>query len=105
MAASRGGSGGCGATRMASRVSAWRTAASVSGVGSCQYSRTGFQPVRETGLVAVAVLGDDRRYRVRVGQGEPPAYGCAVILDVRRIPLDAELVEQRAVRPARASKV
>jgi hypothetical protein len=40
----------------------------------------------KAGLVAVAALGDDRRDRARVDQGQPPAGRCAVLVQVHRVP-------------------
>jgi hypothetical protein len=64
--------------------------------------------LHEAGLVAVAVLRDDRRDAVPPSEGESPADGSAVVLHVHREPGDAELVEQPLVasatgQPARRS--
>jgi hypothetical protein len=48
----------------------------------------------EAGLVAVAALSDDRRDRIRVVEGEPPAHRGPVVLDVEGVAGDAELVQQ-----------
>jgi hypothetical protein len=48
----------------------------------------------EAGFVAVAVLGDDRRYRVRVAEGQPPTHGRAIVMDVDGVPPDSELPQQ-----------
>jgi hypothetical protein len=53
----------------------------------------------EAGLVAVAVLGDDRRDRCRVAQGEPPAHRRTVVMHVHGVPGDAERAQQARGQP------
>lgn len=48
----------------------------------------------ETGFIAVAVLGDDRRYRFRICKSQPPADRSAVVVDVHGVPGHSELGQE-----------
>src|SRR6185437_11003552 len=54
----------------------------------------------EARVVAVAVLGDDRRDRARVREREPPADRGAVVVDVDGVARDPELGQEPGGQPA-----
>ena len=57
------------------------------------------EALHEADLIAVAVLGDDRRDRGRIVQGEPPAHRRAVVLHVHGVPGDAKVAQQARGQP------
>jgi hypothetical protein len=52
------------------------------------------ETLHEAGVVAIAILGDDRGDRIRVGERKPPPDRSTVILDVYRVPGDAQTRQQ-----------
>lgn len=47
----------------------------------------------QTGLIGIAILRNDRGDLVRVSEGEPETYGCAIVEDVNREPVEADWFE------------
>ena len=67
---------------------AFRTLAAV---GEQRLHRVAEEPLH----VGIAVLADDRRDAFGMAQRQPPAHRGAVVLDEDRVPLQAEVVQQR----------